>query len=58
MTIRAASSFVGMLLGKNYMDIYNDALGVNNDPMLPNSEIVVQLKQRLSDCGYEKWLDE
>ncbi|MEO8608283.1 MAG: DUF3349 domain-containing protein [Chloroflexota bacterium] len=58
MSIRAASSFVGMLLGKQYMEIYNDALGVNNKTLLPDSEIVAQLKQRLIDCGYEMWLHE
>ncbi len=58
MSFRAASSFVGMLLGKGYIDIYNDAIGVNNDLSLRNSEIVAHLKQRILRCGYEKWLDE
>jgi hypothetical protein len=58
MTGRAASSIVGMLLGKNYMDIYHDSMRVNDKTLLPDAEIVAQLKQRLLDCGYEKWLDE
>ena len=57
MTIQAASSLVGILLSKSYLDIYNDALGVNSKRHILDKQIIEKLKQRLHDCGYESWLD-
>jgi hypothetical protein len=58
MSLRAASSFVGMLVGADYMYIYNDALGASSRDFEPNMEILEGLKSRLESCGFYKWLDE
>ncbi|HVU14591.1 MAG TPA: hypothetical protein VHD90_25115 [Phototrophicaceae bacterium] len=55
MTIRAASWFVGILLGKHYNAIYNDALGAKAD--VQELSIVDDLTKRLEACGYRKWLE-
>jgi hypothetical protein len=57
MTIRAASSLVGVLLSKNYLDVYNDALYVNTTRYVPDIPTIEGLKKRLAECGYEDWLD-
>ncbi|MBI1279929.1 MAG: hypothetical protein GC179_17515 [Anaerolineaceae bacterium] len=55
MTIRAASSLVAILVQKDVLEIYNDALGVNNKTYEQN--IVHDLISRLEACGYNNWLD-
>ncbi len=55
MTIRAASSLVAELVHKDALEIYNDALGVNNKTY--QQSIVDDLIYRLEACGYNNWLD-
>lgn len=43
MTLRAASWLVGVLVGKDYMQIYNDALGSHSSYM-PDMQVVEQLR--------------
>lgn len=57
MTIRAAASFVGTLVGKYYMDVYHDAMVAKGDSYHPDLNIVENLKERLKECGYEAWLE-
>src|SRR4051794_14545800 len=54
MTIRAASSLVGALMEKDSLEIYNDALGVNNKTY--ELSIIEDLISRLEACGYKTWL--
>jgi hypothetical protein len=56
MTLRAASWLVGVLVGKNYMEIYNDALG-SQSSYVPDMQVSENLKARLDACGYQGWLD-
>lgn len=55
MSIRAAATLVGMLMGKPYLDIYNDALGANN--IQCDMQVVEHLKSRIESCNYRTWLD-
>ena len=55
MSIRAASSLVGILMGKPYIDIYNDALGANH--IQYDQQIIDDLTSRLEACNYRTWLD-
>lgn len=57
MTIRAASSLVGMLLFKGYLDVYNDALGANSSRHTLDTNVIKDLEHRLEACGYKVWLD-
>lgn len=55
MSIRAASRLVGRLMHKNDLEIYNDALDVNN--RTHDQTIVEDLIRRLEVCDYKVWLD-
>ncbi len=57
MTIRAASSLVGSLLSKSYLDVYNDALHVKTMGYAPDIQTLEAVKKKLTHCGYEDWLD-
>jgi hypothetical protein len=55
MTIRAASWLVGVLMGKHYLEIYNDALGAKSS-YKPDLVMIEELTKRLQACSYEEWL--
>ena len=57
MTIRAASWPVGVLLGKHYLEIYNDALGAKSLSYKPDLAVIDESTKRLQACGYREWLD-
>ena len=57
MTIRAASSLVGTLQSKKYLDVYNDALHVKTTGYVPDIPTIEAIKKKLTECGYEEWLD-
>ena len=58
MSIRAAASAVGELLGKHYLQIYNDVLLANSDLFTPNRENVLKIRNKLVECGWLAWLDK
>lgn len=54
MSFRTIAEVLSSLMQKSYIEIYNDASGFGLD-LLPDSEQIEKVRERLVKCGYEQW---
>jgi hypothetical protein len=56
MSIRVLASVIAHIRGGHYTVYMNDTIAAKN--FIPNPDVLVTVKNKLTNCGYEQWLEE